>query len=430
MEQPLMLFTHLQIFRHQEKHILCIRTVFPVMLDDGKKIEENEAMNNFLPGIEVLLQQHRNWLAGRRIGLVSHTAAVDSRGCTSASMLHRETNLVCIMGPEHGFSGKAGAGEFCGDSTHPFWKIPVFSLFGKRRKPTPAMLNKLDTIVFDIQDIGARPYTFVSTLRLVLEAASENGTEVIIADRPIPLPNVIDGPITEDKFSSFVAMIPSPMSYGMTPGETALWMNDLFGFGLKIRVARMQNYFRQSEREKDWPPYIPPSPAITSWDAAASFPATVFCEGIQSIDCGRRTCLPFQVLGAKWMDGQTVSHLFNGLKLPGIVFVPHSYNSQPFEQNAKVLRGIWLRITDRDRFRPVLTAVSMIHSLQQEYGKDKLWHKPAARTGWFDKLFGTDTVRLALLDGDDGAAISLRWQRQLAAFSRQRQKHLLYSRKS
>lgn len=386
-------------------------------------------MNHFLPGIDVLLQQKTKWLSGRRVGLVSHAAAVDSRGCASAGRLHGEADLTCLMGPEHGFFGKAGAGELCSDAKHPSWNIPIFSLYGKTRKPTTSMLKNVDTIVFDIQDIGARPYTFVSTLRYVLEAASENDKEVIVADRPIPLPNISDGPICEERFSSFVAMIPGPMSYGMTPGETALWLRDQLGLKLDIKVSRMQNYFRQAERQEDWPPYLPPSPAIVSWDSAACFPATVFTEGLPSIDCGRRTCLPFQVIGAKWINGREFAGALSDLKLPGVRFIPHRYNCQPCKSNSLILNGIWMQITDPDRFRPILTAVSMISSLQEMYGRDKVWGNAMTRIDWFDKLFGTDTVRLALLDGKDGRSIASCWNKDLATFNKQRQKHILYHRK-
>ena len=383
-------------------------------------------MNEFLPGIDVLLSQNRKWLSGKRIGLVSHMAAVDSKGCPSAQRLHKESNLKCIMGPEHGFAGTAGAGELCSDAIHPYWNIPIFSLYGKTRKPTPAMLKTIDTIVFDIQDIGARPYTFVSTLRYVLEAAAENDKEVIIADRPVPLPVTTDGPVTDEKFSSFVAMVPTPMSYGMTPGETALWLKKNLGLKLNLKVAQMQGYARQAERGENWPPFIPPSPAIVSWESAACFPATVFCEGLTTIDCGRKTCLPFQLLGAKWTNGQEVAGFLSALKLPGVRFIPHKYSSRPFEKERMILDGIWMTITDNRSFKPILTAVSMIHCLQELYGKDKVWAKKTTRADWFDKLFGTDTVRLALLDGENGKTISTRWNKNLAIFKRSRQKQLLY----
>jgi len=385
-------------------------------------------MTYFLPGIDTLLSQQKKWIAGKRIGLVTHTAAVDSKGWLSAERLHREANLKCIMGPEHGFFGKAGAGKKCSDARHPTWNIPIFSLYGETRKPTSAMLKKVDTIVFDIQDIGARCYTYVSTLRLVLEAAAENKKRVIVADRPIPLPSVTDGPVLDDKFSSFVSMVKTPMSYGMTPGETALWLKNTLGLKLDLKIAQMQGYCRQPERGEDWPSFIPPSPAIVSWESATCFPATVFCEALVSIDCGRKSCLPFQILGAEWTKGAEVAGFLSELKLPGVKFIPHTYNSRPRDRKPLIINGVWIRVTDRNVFKPILTAVSMIHCLQELYGKNRLWK--AARQDWFDKLFGTDSVRLALLDGEYGRTISARWQKDLSLFNRTRQSLLLYKQDS
>jgi len=381
-------------------------------------------MKRFLPGIDVLFSQHKNLLTGRRIGLVTHTAATDSMGRLSAARLRREANLTCIMGPEHGFFGQAGAGELCSDTIHPDWKIPVFSLYGSTRKPTPAMLKNVDTIVCDIQDIGARCYTYVSTLRYVLEAAAENGKQVIVADRPVPLPAVIDGPVLDEKFSSFVSMVKTPMSYGMTPGETALWLKNSLGLKLDLNVSKMQGYCRQSERGEDWPAFIPPSPAIVSWESATCFPATVFCEALASINCGRKTCLPFQLIGAEWTKGTEISEFLSELKLPGVKFVPHSYNSRPYEKKPAIIDGICIIVTDRNSFKPVLAAVSVIHCLQELYGRKRVWK--TARPDWFDKLFGTDSVRLALLDGEDGRTIAARWQPALKTFNRSRQGKLLY----
>lgn len=383
-------------------------------------------MIDFLAGMDILLSRNKKWLSGKRIGLVSHMAAVDSKGCPSARRFYRETRLTCIMGPEHGFSGLAGAGELCKDAIHPKWNIPVFSLYGETRKPTAAMLKNVDTIVFDVQDIGARPYTFVSTLRYVLEAASEFGKEIIVADRPIPLPRITDGPVMEDKFASFVGMIPAPMSYGMTPGETALWLRDTLGLKLDLKVAKMQGYCRQPERGADWPPFAPPSPAIVSWESATCFPATVFCEGLTSVDCGRRTCLPFQLLGARWMKGAEVSGFLSALKLPGTKFMPRRYNSRRPEMNNAILDGVWMQVTDRNSFQPIVTAVSIIHCLQELYGRNRIWNKKTTRAAWFDKLFGTDTVRLALLDCEDAKTIADRWQPGLTTYNQSRRNYVLY----
>jgi uncharacterized protein YbbC (DUF1343 family) len=289
------------------------------------------------------------------------------------------------------------------------------------------MLNGVDVIVFDIQDIATRCYTYVSTLRLVLEAAAENGKPVIVADRPIPLPNAVDGPLLNPGFTSFVGAIPSPVAYGMTPGETASWLRDKLRLDVNLRVARIANYVRQPGRDAAWPPWMPPSPAIVSWESARCFPVTVFFEALPSVDHGRKTNLPFQVFGAPWIRPEPMAETLNDLRLPGVLFHPHRYDCRPREADPMILNGVRITVTDPLTFRPVETAVWILASLQDRYGKRRLWQDHGTRPEFFDKLFGTDTVRTALLDGTSPTAIIRQWRPSLSVFRSERQRHLLYS---
>lgn len=383
----------------------------------------------FSPGIDALMARRKHRLAGARVGLVSHLAAVDAMGCSTAGRLWRDpaVDLACIMGPEHGFFGRAGAGVRCRNQRHPAWLIPVYSLYGTNRKPTQKMLRDLDIIIFDLQDLGARCYTYVSTLRLVLEAAAESGKEVIVADRPVPLPVTVDGPSTEPGFGSFVSMVDTPLSYGMTPGETALWLKSALNLDLQLEVAKMRGYCRQSPGGPGWPPWTPPSPAIVSWESAMCFPATVCFEALGAVDHGRATGLPFQLIGAGWMRGEDAAAALSERKLPGVRFYPHRYDAAPGERRARVLDGIRMVVTDPVRYRPALTAVSIISILQELHGRKRVWTAGLSRPDFFDKLFGTDSVRTALLDGYDASSIAGRWKSSLRAFRRSREKVLLYS---
>lgn len=385
-------------------------------------------MKRFQPGIDQLLSRHGDWLSGKRIGLVSHVAAVDSLGCSSASRLagNRSFRLVCLFSPEHGFFGSAPPGASLLTQRHPTLGIPVYSLYGETREPTPKMLSRIDTIVFDIQDIGARCYTYVSTLRLVLEAAAKAGKTVIVADRPIPLPRVIDGPLTEDDCTSFVSLVRTPMVYGMTPGETALWLRKTLGLDLHLKVALMAGYDRSPGRAADWPPWIPPSPGIRTWESAMCFPATVCFEALGAIDHGRATNLAFQVIGSEWMRGADVAGCLSSMRLPGVMFYPHSYVPRPLDDSTTLLHGIRMTVTDPARFRPARTAVSIIQCLQNLYGKHRVWTPGKSRPAFFDKLFGTSSVRTALLAGEEAAKIAARWNRTLDAFRATRETCLLY----
>lgn len=382
----------------------------------------------FQPGIETLLAEHRDWLAGRRIGLVSHLAALDMDGVTSAERLRHAPGLrlAALFGPEHGFAGAAGAGEECAAARHPVWRIPIHSLYGATRAPTPAMLADLDLLVVDLQDLGYRCYTYVSTLCGVLEAAAAAGLPVIVADRPIPLPRTLDGPVTEPEFRSFVACAELPLCYGMTPGETARWFQRRHLPALALRVAPLRGYRRPAARGAHWPPWRRPSPAIVSWSAAQAYPALVAFEALGALDHGRKTARPFSVFGAAWTGGAEVARRLAAADLPGVAFRPCRYASRPGHADSVAIDGVGLRVTRPHAFRPALTAVAIVHTLQQIYGIERVWEAPLSRPGFFDKLFGTDTVRKALLAGDAPAQIAARWIPALRDFAEAREECLLY----
>jgi uncharacterized protein YbbC (DUF1343 family) len=376
----------------------------------------------FSPGITTLLDTHAGWLRNRRIALLSHPAAVDAAGTSSAQcLLDRGVRLVSLMGPEHGFLGAALAGEKVCSTRHPVWKIPVHSLYGATRRPTPRMLAGVDTIVFDLQDLGARMYTYVSTLRLLLEAAAEAGKAVIVADRPIPLPTQCDGPLTEPAFESFVAAMPIPMFHGMTPGEAARWIRSHYALNVDLKVAPLRGYRREPKRQPDWPPWIPPSPGIVSWESANCYSALVFLEAFGAIDHGRPAGLPFQLFGADWIRGDKLCEELNARRLPGARFHTHIYSLQ-----SRRIRGARLTVTDARAFQPILTSLHIVQALQQLCGVEALWRSPQVRPEFFDKLYGTDQVRLALQRGDDPETVRRAWAPALASFRKTREAALLY----
>ena len=384
------------------------------------------------PGIASLLSHTREWIEGRRIGLVSHRAAVDNAGVTTAERLHREAgiNLVALFGPEHGFGGAAEAGERTHDYMHESWRIPVFSLYSDRRQPTAQMLDLVDLLVFDIQDLGARPYTYVSTLKLVLEAAAACRKPVIVADRPVPLPCSVDGPALDRQCESFVGCVPCPMQYGMTPGETALWLRSALSLDLDLKVAPLLGYVRDEKPLPDWPAWVPPSPRIRSWDSACLFTATVAGEALPSLDYGSGTDLAFQVIGAPWIDANDVIAATAPMNLPGVRLEPFTYTTCSGLHAGSRLTGIRLCIQDYRTFRPVRTCVCLLSTLQALYGRDRLWGAEGTRPDFFDKLFGTSTVRQALLDGESGVEIAARWKPDLDRFILNRTPAMLYSNAS
>ncbi len=380
---------------------------------------------SFLTGIENLVYNKSQWLKGKKIALLSHPPALTSDGLHSAELLYRRfgKNLVALFGPEHGFFGTGGPGVPLETERHLDFKIPIYSLYGACRKPTPEMLAGLDVIIVDLQDIGARCYTFGTTLRYILEAAQQNDIEVIVADRPIPLPNIVDGPMLELD-ENFVAALPVPMCYGMTPAELALFLKMKFRMEVKLRVATMKNYHRTPYRNASWFEWVPPSTAIRSWEAGWCYLATVFSEAVVSVDVDRQGNMAFRVFGADWMESRKVCNALNRLKLDGVSFHPFPYYSVALKQR---INGIRISVNEPDNFYPVKTSIAIIATLQKLYGKKRLWDIPEEKKRWFDILYGTTCVREAIEKNQSICQIASTWRLKLRKFQRERALCLLYS---
>lgn len=363
-------------------------------------------------GMDRLLPEALTRLGGRRVGLLSHQAALTATGATAAQALHRVlgANLAALFGPEHGFFGQAAAGVQTYTRRHPDWKIPVFSLYGTCRKPTPRMMRTVDVMVVDLQDLGARCYTYLATLNLMLEAAAEAGVPVIVTDRPIPLPHTIDGPVAQPEWLSFVAPLPLPMATALTPAEAARWIVSERRLDVHLEVIAMHGWRREGRRGTDWPEFIPPSPGIRTWEGGATYLTTVFSEALPQIDCGRGTALAFRVLGAPWMRAEPLCAALEACELPGVTFHPYRYMATVPPYAGRELDGIRLAVTDATTFRPVTTSVFILETLARFYGRRRIWQRQSARHAWFDSLYGTDQVRRDLLQGVPAAEICAVWE--------------------
>jgi uncharacterized protein YbbC (DUF1343 family) len=380
-------------------------------------------------GIDNLKATSFRLLKNRRVGLLSHQAAVMKDGATSAQCLRyaRGVNLVALYGPEHGFFGQALAGEQTASRLHPDWNIPVYSLYGEFRKPTHEMLKGVDVMVCDLQDIGVRCYTYLATLQNMLEACAEEGVHVIVTDRPIPLPQVVDGPMMDEPFASFVAPCPLPMVYGMTPAEVAQWMVTKLSLNVKLTVIPMEGWSRaDAEWDGTRPDWVPPSPGIKTWETAMTYSATVFSEALPGIDCGRGTNLAFRVLGAPWISAEECCQTLMKQKIAGVTFNPYRYVAGVAPHQGVELDGIRLCVTDPASFRPVKTSVLILETLVSLYGMKRVWKHKGARLEWFDQLYGTDATRQTLKAGH-GAELSRQWATAYKAFLKERQEVLLYN---
>ena len=334
------------------------------------------------PGIEFLPAE---WLAGRRVGLVAHPASLASDGRHSAAVLRdAAADLVALFGPEHGFFGRGGAGEAIADASHPGWNIPIFSLYGDTRAPTPAMLDLVDVFVFDIQTLACRAYTYVSTLRLLMEACAAAGKTLVVADRPDPLMlSAPDGPTLDPDCASFVGLIPVPFCYGMTPGETALFLRDALRLGaLDLRVAPCRGLSRSLPLRQIYPAWNATSPAIVSLENALCFPLTVFLEALPMLDHARGTPLAFQCVGSAHAD-------LSDLELPPLSGVRVSPCEYP-DKTGRALRGLRLEVVDPAACRPAAAAFALLAALERRLGP-ALWSFPGSRPGFHAQLWGTRT---------------------------------------
>lgn len=304
--------------------------------------------------------------------------------------------LQALFSAEHGYFGMLAAGEKAASARHPFLGVPIHSLYGAQRKPTGEMLAGLSRMAIDLCDIGVRCYTYLATLRNMLEACAEAGLPAIVLDRPVPLGDVVDGPLVEPGQESFVAPVDVPLCHGMTPGECALWIREAEKLDLDLRVVRLEGW--SHARREPWANFMPPSPAIRSWDSAALYPATVFTEAYPAVDCDRQGALAFRVLGAPWLDARAVMEdLEPGLSACGVEMRPYRYACAAGASAGSVLDGILLSTSPAAPYRPVRAGVLILAALLRRHAEEMA---AGARPEWLAKLMGTETVGAALRGGD------------------------------
>jgi len=299
-----------------------------------------------------------------------------------------------IFSAEHGYFGLAAPGERTSTLRHPRFRIPVFSLYGNTRKPTAAMLRGIERIVIDLQDIGVRCYTYLATLRLVMEAAAERDIEVVVLDRPIPLGGIVDGPMPSPDSLSFVCPAELPLCHGMTIGEEARYLANEIP-RLKLSIVRMRGWSHAVRAP--WPGFLPPSPGIKSWDAAVMYPLTVFTEAFPALDTDRGGNLAFRVLGAKWIDPQRL--------IGDTEARMREYGVSMREWRWATANGILLSVGNVRRYRPVAGGMTLLSAIGRRWPKRL---SEGAQEEWLAKLMGGRSF-------DPGE-----WGRPLAAYAKRR----------
>ena len=331
---------------------------------------------------------------GRRVGLITNAAALSLRGEPSwQALVRRGIDLKFIMAPEHGFSLGGGAGEKVADTVIAD-SIRVYSLYGATQKPDTALLKKIDVLAFDLQDVGTRCYTYLSTMKLAMEACDAAGITFVVFDRPNPIaPLPIGGFMLEPSQESFVGAAELPFLHGMTLGEIAIWLQRSRYPGLSLQVVRMRGYsHRKFADELEGFRFVPPSPNIRDLDTAILYPATVMLEAT-TVSEGRGTDGPFRTIGAPFIDAAAFRAELDRFGLPGVTFTEAGFTPSTSKFAGLKCMGVRIRVTDRKLFDPFRTSTAILLSLQKLYPKELDLDRNA---GFFDRLAGTSRYRLMI----------------------------------
>jgi uncharacterized protein YbbC (DUF1343 family) len=373
-----------------------------------------------LTGIDVLERDGFRQLAGRRVGLITNHTGRARDGRSTVQMLHDapDVTLVALFSPEHGFEGKLDVSRV-GDARERETGLKIYSLYGETRRPTPQMLEGIDTLVFDIQDIGARFYTYISTMGQAMRVAAETGRRFVVLDRPNPINGVdVAGPMLDPGRESFVGFHSLPIRHGMTTGELARMFEAELELSLDLHVVPCEGWRRGDYWEATGLLWVNPSPNMRSLTQALLYPGIGMLE-TTNVSVGRGTDTPFEVLGAPWIDARRLARELNARRIPGAVFVPIEFTPDSSKFAGELCGGINIVITDRSRFEPLRTGFEIAAQLRRLYPQD--WNAKASL-----RLLGNERTLQAILDGRPAREISTVAGEGLAEFHRRRERYLLY----
>lgn len=410
-----------------------MRTVLIILL--SLSFLTAQERSNVKTGADLLFEKHSRLIHGKRIGLITNHTALLSNGKHLADALHEDPHvtLAALFGPEHGIRGDAPDGRTIRDTVDAKTGAPVYSLYGKISKPTPEMLKNIDVLIFDIQDVGARFYTFISTMYLCMEAAAEQKIPYIVLDRPNPINGIlVEGPVRLDSLKTFVGWGPMPISHGMTVGELATMANNERwfpnGITADLHVVRMEGWKRSQWYDQTNLRWVSPSPNMVSLNTAIVYPGLCLIEGT-NVSEGRGTDRPFETIGAPWIDGNVLARSLNNAGLPGVTFSGVVFTPQEIpgmaanpKHRGKQCGGIRISIMDRTAFLPLRTGLTVLEHITKIYN-DSLSYRDRG----FDRLAGTPVIRTMLKEGKGAKEIEGSWQKELTGFLELRRKALLYN---
>ncbi len=383
-------------------------------------------------GIEVLRSQNFKILEGKRVGLITNPTGVDSNLKPTIDILHEavNVNLVALFGPEHGVRGDVYAGDKVDNFTDSKTGIPVYSLYGKTRKPTPEMLKDIDVLVYDIQDVGCRSYTYISTMGLAMEAAAENNIDFVVLDRPNPLGGLkIEGNLTETPFVSFVSQFKIPYIYGLTCGELALMLNEekMLSNQCRLTVIRMKGWKRSMNWEKTGLEWVIASPHIPHKHSSYFYPATGILGELYYVSVGVGYTLPFQIVGAPWINAEKLSSNLNAIRIPGIVFRPVHFKPFYSVHKDENCQGVQMHIINYKKVSISDIQFYIIQELYKLYPEKAIFTNASPdRFGMFDKVSGTNMIRQGFSENYQFKDIKTYWYKDVEEFRKLSSKYYLY----
>ena len=378
------------------------------------------ADGSVLTGIDALERDGFKPLEGQKIGLITNQTGINRQGISNIQLLHEaaNVNLLAIFSPEHGLFGKLDV-PLIEDSEDSATGIRVFSLYGSTRKPTADMLGGIDTLVFDIQDIGTRFYTYISTMGQAMQAAAENHVRFVVLDRPNPINGItVSGPVLDEGRESFVGFHALPVRHGMTIGELALMFKAELKLDLELEIIPLTDWHREDYFDSTGLQWINPSPNMRNLDEAILYPGIGLLE-TTNLSVGRGTEKPFELLGAPWLDGELLSRELNGLDLPGVSFFPLQFTPNASKFENELCSGVSIVITDRKQFDSIRTGLEIALQLRRLY--PQVWEIDA-----YDRLLGNMAVLDAIKSGLPYSDITGIYRDELAEFIQRRSQFLIY----
>jgi uncharacterized protein YbbC (DUF1343 family) len=362
-------------------------------------------------------EPYYSWIKNKGVGLITNQTGVNSEleGLPGLLSGRDDINLAALFGPEHGIYGEAEAGDDVAERSN------VYNLYGDHQAPTPEMLEGVDVLIYDIQDVGSRFYTFISTMYECMKSVSGTGITFIVLDRPNPIGgDRVEGPVLEEGFESFVGIHTIPNRYGMTAGELAMFLTEETGLDLELKIVPVKGWSRDQDFSDYGNEWINPSPNMPGFKAALSYPGFCLVEGTNMSE-GRGTTKPFEYFGAPWINSASLAQKLNSLNLPGLKFRPQMFTPSFSKHQGEACGGVQLHIIDKDLFQPLPSALHFIKTVAEMY-PDQFSFREAG----FDRLCGNSWVRTRLQEGAEVVSIEAEWQEKLEAFKAARAKYLLY----